>query len=102
MSTDSPVLIVTGGSAGIGAATARAAAQKGYGVAVNFLRRRDAAERIVAAIRDAGGRAISVQADIGSEADVVRLFETTDRELGRATALVNNAAALECQMRLDS
>jgi NAD(P)-dependent dehydrogenase (short-subunit alcohol dehydrogenase family) len=99
---DAFVLIVTGGSSGIGAATARLAARKGYAVAVNFLRDRDAAEENVNAIRDAGGRAIAVQADISSETDVVRLFETTDRELGRATALVNNAASLERQMRLDS
>ncbi|HEV3200405.1 MAG TPA: SDR family oxidoreductase [Bryobacteraceae bacterium] len=98
----SPVLIVTGGSTGIGAATARLAARTGYAVSVNYLRQREAAGEIVAAIRDAGGRAISVQADIGTEADVVRLFETTGRELGRLTALVNNAATLEPQTRLDS
>jgi NAD(P)-dependent dehydrogenase (short-subunit alcohol dehydrogenase family) len=100
--SSSPVLIVTGASSGIGAATARLAARKGYAVAVNFLRQRDKAEEVVAALRDAGGQAISVQADIGTELDVVRLFETTDRELGRATALVNNAATLEPQTRLDS
>src|SRR5512140_3234165 len=99
---DSPVLIVTGGSTGIGASTARMAAQRGYSVCVNFLRQRDAAEAVVAAIQRDGGRAIPVPADIGSEADVVRLFETTDRELGRITALVNNAATLEQQMRVDS
>jgi NAD(P)-dependent dehydrogenase (short-subunit alcohol dehydrogenase family) len=78
------------------------AARRGYAVCVNFLSRRDAAEEVVAAIRRDGGRAIPVQADIGSEAEVVRLFETTDRELGRITALVNNAATLEDQMRVDS
>jgi NAD(P)-dependent dehydrogenase (short-subunit alcohol dehydrogenase family) len=96
------VLIVTGGSTGIGAATARLAAHKGYAVSISFLRQSDAAAETVAAIRNAGGRAISVQADISVEADVVRLFETTDRELGRPTALVNNAATLEPQTRLDS
>ena len=95
-------LIVTGASSGIGAATARLAAQRGYSVAVNFLRRREAAEETVCAIRDCGGRAITIQADVSSEADVMRLFETTDRELGRVTALVNNAGTLEPQMRLDS
>lgn len=99
---DASVLIVTGGSSGIGAATALLAARKGYAVAVNFLRQGDAAGEIVTAIRAAGGRAISVQADISTESEVVRLFEITDRELGRATALVNNAARLERQMRLDS
>ena len=95
-------LIVTGASTGIGAATARLAAQRGYSVAVNFLRRREAAEETVHAIRDCGGRAIAIQADVSSEADVVGLFETADCELGRVTALVNNAATLEPQMRLDS
>ena len=101
-SSSSPVLIVTGGSTGIGAATALLAARKGYAVAVNYLRQQEAAEEVVSAIREAGGRAVSVQADISEEAEVVRLFETTDRELGRATALVNNAATLESQTRLDS
>lgn len=97
-----PVLIVTGGSAGIGAATARLAGQRGYAVVVNYLHGREAAENIARAIRDSGGDAIAVQADVSSEEDVVRLFETTDRELGRVTALVNNAATLESQMRLDA
>jgi NAD(P)-dependent dehydrogenase (short-subunit alcohol dehydrogenase family) len=97
-----PVLIVTGGSTGIGAATAHLAARSGYAVCVSFLRQREAAAGVVAAIGERGGRAISVQADIASDADVVRLFETADRELGRVTALVNNAATLERQMRLDS
>jgi NAD(P)-dependent dehydrogenase (short-subunit alcohol dehydrogenase family) len=96
------ILIVTGGSTGIGAATALLAAQRGYAVCVNFRQRRDAADEVVAAIRDGGGVAIAVQADISEEAEVVRLFETTDRELGRVTALVNNAATLEPQARLDS
>ena len=96
------ILIVTGGSTGIGAATALLAAQRGHAVCVNFRQRRDAADEVVAAIRDGGGVAIAVQADISEEAEVVRLFETTDRELGRVTALVNNAATLEPQARLDS
>lgn len=83
-------LIVTGGSRGIGAATARLAGQRGYAVCVNYLQDRDAAELVAASIP----RAIAVQADIGVEDDVVRLFETVDRELGPLTALVNNAAAL--------
>src|SRR6185312_17261739 len=89
-------LIVTGGSRGIGAATARLAAQRGYAVCVNYLQDRAAAETVVAGIHDA----IAVQADIGVEAEVVRLFERVDRELGRVAALVNNAATLESQMRL--
>ncbi len=97
-----PVLIVTGGSAGIGAATARLAAEKGYAVCVNFRQRGDAAADVVAEIGKAGGRAIPVQADISVEAEVMRLFETVDRDLGRVTALVNNAATLELQMRLEA
>jgi NAD(P)-dependent dehydrogenase (short-subunit alcohol dehydrogenase family) len=90
-------LLVTGGSRGIGAATARLAAERGYAVCVNYLQDRAAAEQVAASIP----KAIAVQADIGVEQDVVRLFETVDRELGRLTALVNNAATLESQMRLD-
>jgi NAD(P)-dependent dehydrogenase (short-subunit alcohol dehydrogenase family) len=102
MPAPSPVLLVTGASTGIGAVTARLAAERGYAVCVNYLRSRDAAEAVAAGIRDRGGCAIAVQADVASEPDVVRLFETTDRELGRVTALVNNAATLETQMRLDA
>jgi NAD(P)-dependent dehydrogenase (short-subunit alcohol dehydrogenase family) len=96
------ILLITGGSGGIGAATARLAAQRGYAVCVNFLKQEQAAEALVAEIEAAGGRAIAVQADISSEPDVVRLFETVDARLGRVTALVNNAATLEPQMRLDA
>jgi NAD(P)-dependent dehydrogenase (short-subunit alcohol dehydrogenase family) len=90
-------LIVTGGGRGIGAATARMAGQRGYAVCVNYLQDRAAAEDVARAIPNA----IAVQADVGIEDDVVRLFETVDRELGGLTALVNNAATLERQMRLE-
>jgi NAD(P)-dependent dehydrogenase (short-subunit alcohol dehydrogenase family) len=96
-----PVLIVTGGSSGIGAATARLAAERGYALCVNYRRSAESAADVVAHIVASGGRAVAVQADIAVEAEVVRLFETVDRELGRVTALVNNAATLEHQMRLD-
>ena len=85
------VVVVTGGSRGIGAATAVLAGERGYAVCVNYLENRAAAEGIVESITTAGGRGIAVRADVSSEPDVVRLFETVDRELGRATALVNNA-----------
>jgi NAD(P)-dependent dehydrogenase (short-subunit alcohol dehydrogenase family) len=98
----SKVLIVTGGSRGIGAATARLAARRGYAVCVNYLQGQQAAEGVVRAIQEEMGRAIAVQADISAEADVVRLFETVDRELGRLSALVNNAATIAPQMRLDA
>ncbi len=96
------ILIVTGGSRGIGAATARLAAQRGFAVCVNYVQNQHAAEAVVAAIEADGGKAIAVQGDVGSETDVVRLFETVDGRLGRLTALVNNAGMLEKQTRLDS
>ena len=94
------VLIVTGGSRGIGAATARLAGRRGYAVCVNYRRDREAADAVVAAIREAGGQALAVAADVANEADVARLFETCDRALGRPSALVNNAGILEQQMRV--
>jgi NAD(P)-dependent dehydrogenase (short-subunit alcohol dehydrogenase family) len=93
MNAHRKTLLVTGGSRGIGAATARLAAERGYAVCVNYLQDRAAAEDIVGAI--------AVQADISVEDEVVRMFETVDRELGPLTALVNNAATLEPQMRLE-
>jgi NAD(P)-dependent dehydrogenase (short-subunit alcohol dehydrogenase family) len=95
------ILIVTGGSRGIGAATSRLAAEHGYAVAVNFLTNHEAADQVVRAIEQGGGTAIAVQADVGSERDVCRLFETVDTQLGRIAALVNNAGILEQQMRLE-
>ena len=74
----------------------------GYAVAVNYLSDHMAAAKVVDAIQQEGAKAIAVQADVGSEADVLRMFETIDRELGRVTALVNNAGTLETQMRLDA
>lgn len=95
------VLIVTGGSRGIGAATARLGAQRGYAVCVNYVSNRKAADDVVADIERDGGKAIAVAADVSSEPDVVRMFETVDKSLGRVTALVNNAGTLEKQMRLE-
>ena len=96
------VLVITGGAGGIGVVTARIAAERGYAVCINYLRSQAAAESLVAEIERARGVAIAVQADVSKEPDVVRLFETVDRELGCVTALVNNAATLEKQMRLDA
>lgn len=98
----SRVLLVTGASRGIGAATARLAAERGYSVCVNYLRNRAAAAGVVSGITSSGGRAVAVQADVAVEADVVRLFETCDRELGPLDALVNNAGILEAKMRVDA
>jgi NAD(P)-dependent dehydrogenase (short-subunit alcohol dehydrogenase family) len=96
-----PVILITGASRGIGAATAILAAERGYAVCVNYRTNTAAAAGVVGAIAKAGGRAVAVQADVAVEADVVRLFETCDRELGRLTALVNNAGILETQMRVE-
>jgi len=96
------ILVITGGSRGIGAATARLAGARGYAVCVNYRHNREAAERVVADVEAAGSRAIAVAADVAVESDVVRLFETADAELGRVTALVNNAAILEKHMRVDA
>jgi NAD(P)-dependent dehydrogenase (short-subunit alcohol dehydrogenase family) len=96
------VLVVTGGSRGIGAATARLASERGYAVCVNYLRNRAAAEAVVREIENAGGKAIAVSGDVSSESDVIRLFETSEKELGPLTALVNNAGILEQQMKLEN
>jgi len=97
-----PVVIVTGASRGIGAATAILAGQRGYSVCVNYRRDHDAAGRVVETIARAGSRAIAVAGDVSDEADVLRLFETSDRELGPLAALVNNAGILETQMRVEA
>lgn len=95
------VLIVTGGSRGIGAATCLEGARRGFAVGVNYRHRKDAADAVVASIRAAGGRAVAVAADVGVEAEVMRLFDTIDAELGTLTALVNNAAVLDLQTRVE-
>lgn len=89
------VMIVTGGSRGIGAATSLMAAKYGYKVAVNFRSNREAAEAVVTAIEKDGGRAIAVEADVSVEADVVRLFNSVDEHLGPVTVLVNNAGIVD-------
>jgi NAD(P)-dependent dehydrogenase (short-subunit alcohol dehydrogenase family) len=87
-------LLVTGGSRGIGAETARLAAGRGYAVCVNYRSNRAAADAVVADIDASGGKALAIGADVSVEADVLRLFETIDARLGRLTALVNNAGIL--------
>ncbi|WP_129138332.1 SDR family oxidoreductase [Modicisalibacter coralii] len=96
----SDVMLVTGGSRGIGAAVARLGAAAGYRVCINYRGNRQAAEAVVDEIVAAGGRAIAVAADVAEEGEVVRLFECIDRELGPVTALVNNAGILERQCRV--
>jgi NAD(P)-dependent dehydrogenase (short-subunit alcohol dehydrogenase family) len=95
------VIIVTGGGRGIGAATARLAAERGYAVCVNYRTNQAAADSVVASIQAAGGTALAVGADVASEPDVVRLFETVDARLGPLMALVNNAGILERQTRVE-
>ncbi|CAN5696640.1 SDR family oxidoreductase [soil metagenome] len=95
------VLLITGGSRGIGAATALLAARRGYAVAVNYAAQAIAADEVVRAIRAEGGTAISVQADVGDEAQVMAMYEKVDAELGRLTALVNNAGVVDVQARVD-
>jgi len=95
-------VLVTGGGRGIGAATARLAAERGYTVCVNYRSNRAAAEAVVADIESRGGTAIAVGADVSIEADVLRLFQTIDERMGPLRALVNNAGVLETQTRVDS
>lgn len=95
------VLLITGASRGIGAATARLAATRGYRIAVNYRRNSEAADTVVDAIRRSGGTALAVQCDVTQEDEVLELFATIDRELGPLSALVNNAGILERQCRLD-
>lgn len=94
------VAIITGAGRGIGAATAKLAARRGYSVVVNFVRDAQSAQAVVAEIERGGGRAVAVQGDVAREADVLRLFDEAGR-LGRLAALVNNAGILEKQMRVE-
>ncbi len=95
------VLLVTGGSRGIGAATALLAASQGWSVAVNYTRDAAAAAAVVEQIRAGGGKAIAVQADVADEAQVLRMFAEVDAQLGRLTGLVNNAGVVDVTQRVD-
>ena len=95
-----PVMIITGGGRGIGAATAVAAARQGYDVAVGYRERGDAAAAVVAVCAGAGVRALAVPVDVAEEASVVDLFSTVDERLGPVTALVNNAGIVAPQSRV--
>jgi NAD(P)-dependent dehydrogenase (short-subunit alcohol dehydrogenase family) len=100
--TSPGTLIVTGGSRGIGAAVAKSAAANGFFVAVNFERAEAAANAVVREIVSGGGHACAIQADVGRETDILRLFETAERELGPVRALVNNAGITGGFARVDS
>ncbi len=94
-------MVITGGGRGIGAATARLAAQQGFAVCVNYLRDSASASRIVAEIEKGGGKALAVAGDVSQETDVTRLFAEADRALGRVTVLVNNAGIVDKGMRVE-
>ena len=98
----SPVVLITGASRGIGAATALLAARAGYAVAVNYAANSLAADEVVRQIRLSGGNAITVQADVADEAQVLAMFEKVDAKLGRLTALVNNAGVVDQTSRVDA
>lgn len=95
------VLLVTGGSRGIGAATSILAAQKGWAVAVNYTSNSQAADDVVAQIKKAGGEAMSVQADVANEEQVLAMFEKIRSTLGPLSGLVNNAGVVDVSARLD-
>ena len=95
------VMLITGASRGIGAATARLAARQGYDLLLSYRQKAAAAEQLVAELRNNGIQAHAVQADVDSEADIQRLFAELDTRYGRLDALVNNAGMLEKQMRLE-
>ena len=98
----SKLVLITGGSRGIGAATALLAARQGYAVAVNYSANSLAADEVVRQIRQAGGQAMTVQADVSNEAQVVSMFEKIDAKFGRLTALVNNAGVVDQAARVDA
>lgn len=97
-----PILLVTGGSRGIGAATALLAARAGYAVAVNYQANSLAADEVVRQIRATDGTAMAVQADVADEAQVLAMFARIDAKLGRISALVNNAGVVDVACRVDA
>ena len=95
------VLLITGGSRGIGAATALLAAQQGWAVAINYSANSQAADEVARQIRAGGGKAMTVQADVADEAQVLAMFEKVDAQLGRLTGLVNSAGVVDVAARVD-
>ena len=96
-----PVMIVTGGSQGIGAAVARMAGARGYAVALTYQSNRDLADKVVSDISSAGGQAIAVQAEMGDEGSILALFRAVDAQFGPVSVLVNNAGGPGPTCRLD-
>lgn len=101
MTDTQKVLLVTGGSRGIGAAICRLGSKAGYRVAVNYAANKDAADALVAEIQAAGGDALAVKGDVGVEADIVAMFGAVDRAYGRLDAFVNNAGIVDAKARVD-
>ncbi|WP_137930405.1 SDR family oxidoreductase [Mesorhizobium comanense] len=101
MSETQKVLLVTGGSRGIGAAVCRQASKAGYRVAINYASNQAAADALVAEIKAGGGQAFAVKGDVGGEADILTIFETVDRTYGRLDAFVNNAGIVDAKARVD-
>ena len=95
------IVLITGGSRGIGAATALRAASQGYAVAVNYTRNADAANAVVQQITAGGGTAIALQADVADESQVLEMYRQIDSRLGPLTALVNNAGVIDVAARVD-
>lgn len=99
--THKKVVLITGASRGIGAATALLAAKQGWAVAVNYVANSLAADEVVRQIRAAGGTAMAIQADVAVEADVMRMFQEVDAKLGRISGLINNAGVVDMPSRVD-
>jgi NAD(P)-dependent dehydrogenase (short-subunit alcohol dehydrogenase family) len=95
------ILLVTGGSRGIGAATCLLAARQAYAVAVNYTHNAAAAQQVVQAIQAQGGQAMAIQADVAQEAEVLAMFQAVDKQWGRLTALVNNAGVVDLAATVD-
>jgi NAD(P)-dependent dehydrogenase (short-subunit alcohol dehydrogenase family) len=97
-----PVLLIAGGSRGIGASTAKLAAARGYDVAINYMSRAEAAEEVAAAVKEAGGRAVTLQGDMTKEEDILRVFDQTTRALGPITHFVHSSGIGGKNSRLDA
>jgi NAD(P)-dependent dehydrogenase (short-subunit alcohol dehydrogenase family) len=97
-----PITLITGGSRGIGAASARLCARRGHSLAINFAHDGSAAQALVSELRAQGATAVAVQADVSREADVLRLFDAVDAQLGPLTGLVNNAGIVDVAQRVDA